>query len=347
MTAPTPHSPANAAPGTPGTPPVRWGILATGAIATAFAEDLALLPDARLTAVASRTEESARRFAGRHGIPRAYGSWEQLAKDPEVDVVYVATPHAQHHAATSLLLAAGKPVLCEKPFTLNLPEAQDLVRLAREHRVFLMEAMWTYLDPAVRRLTQLIDDGAIGEVRTVQAEFAFAAEPGGSGRLRDPAAGGGALLDIGVYPLAFAQLLLGTPDSVQAWGRIAPDGVDDNTGILLGHPGGAHAVLSCSIVSDSAQRAEIGGSLGRIEIPRDFYRPDSFVLHRRGHEPEEFRFPREAGHGYRYEAAEVMRCLRAGEVESPLVPLDGTLAVMGTLDTVRRRIGLRYPGDRD
>ncbi|GGV29119.1 oxidoreductase [Kitasatospora herbaricolor] len=353
MTAPTPHRPANAAAhaagtlGSPGTPPVRWGILATGAIATAFAEDLALLPDARLTAVASRTEESARRFAERHDIPRAYGSWEQLAKDPEVDVVYVATPHAQHHAATSLLLAAGKPVLCEKPFTLNLPEAQDLVRLAREHEVFLMEAMWTYLDPAVRRLTQLIDDGAIGEVRTVQAEFAFAAEPGGSGRLRDPAAGGGALLDIGVYPLAFAQLLLGTPDSVQAWGRIAPDGVDDNTGILLGHPGGAHAVLSCSIVSDSAQRAEIGGSLGRIEIPRDFYRPDSFVLHRRRHEPEEFRFPREPGHGYRYEAAEVMRCLRAGAAESPLVPLDGTLALMGTLDTVRRRIGLRYPGDRD
>ncbi|MFC8448309.1 Gfo/Idh/MocA family protein [Kitasatospora sp. NPDC057223] len=333
MTAPTDH------------PPVRWGILATGAIAHSFADDLALLPDARLTAVASRTEESARRFADRHGIPRAYGGWEQLAQDPEVDVVYVATPHAQHHAAAALLLAAGKPVLCEKPLTLNLAEAQRLVGLARERGVFLMEAMWTYLDPAVRRLTGLIADGAIGDVRSVHAEFGFAAPPGPPGRLRDPAAGGGALLDVGVYPVAFAQLLLGTPDTVLALGRVAGDGVDDSTSILLGHPGGAQAVLSCSIVSDMAQRAEISGTRGRIEIPRDFYRPESFVLHRQGHEPEEFRLPRGPGHGYTHEAAEVMRCLRAGETESPLVPLDGTLAVMATLDTARRRIGLRYPGE--
>lgn len=325
--------------------PVRWGILATGAIAHSFADDLALLPDARITAVASRTEESARRFADRHGIPRAYGSWEELAKDPEVDVVYVATPHANHHAAAALLLDAGKPVLCEKPLTLNLAEAESLVRRARERGVFLMEAMWTYLDPAVRLLGRLIADGAIGDVRSLHAEFGFAAPPGLSGRLRDPAAGGGALLDVGVYPVAFAQLLLGTPDSVLAWGRVAGDGVDDNTGIVLGHPSGAHAVLSCSIVSEMAQRAEISGTLGRIEIPRDFYRPESFVLHRQGREPEEFRVPRSPGHGYTHEAAEVMRCLRAGETESPLVPLDGTLAVTATLDAVRRRIGLRYPGE--
>ena len=325
--------------------PIRWGILATGAIAHSFADDLALLPDARLAAVASRTEESARRFADRHGIPRAYGSWEQLAQDPEVDVVYVATPHANHHAAAALMLAAGKPVLCEKPLTLDLAQARRLVGLARERGVFLMEAMWTYLDPAVRRLTGLIADGAIGDIRSVHAEFGFAAPPGTSGRLRDPAAGGGALLDVGVYPVAFAQLLLGTPDSVLALGRVAADGVDDSTGILLGHPGGAQALLSCSIVSDMAQRAEVSGTLGRIEIPRDFYRPESFVLHRQGHEPEEFRLPRDPGHGYTHEAAEVMRCLRAGESESPLVPLDGTLAVMATLDAARRQIGLRYPGE--
>ena len=326
--------------------PIRWGVLATGAIAHSFADDLALLPDARLAAVASRTEESARRFADRHGIPRAYGSWEQLAQDPEVDVVYVATPHANHHAAAALMLAAGKPVLCEKPLTLDLAQAQRLVGLARERGVFLMEAMWTYLDPAVRRLTGLIADGAIGDIRSVHAEFGFAAPPGTSGRLRDPAAGGGALLDVGVYPVAFAQLLLGNPDSVLALGRVAADGVDDSTGILLGHPGGAQALLSCSIVSDMAQRAEVSGTLGRIEIPRDFYRPESFVLHRQGYEPEEFRLPRDPGHGYTHEAAEVMRCLRAGESESALVPLDGTLAVMATLDAARRQIGLRYPGEQ-
>ncbi|MFJ4675700.1 Gfo/Idh/MocA family protein [Kitasatospora sp. NPDC088783] len=325
--------------------PIRWGVLATGGIATSFVEDLAAVPGAEAFAVASRREESARAFAGRHGIPHAYGSWQELAADPEVDVVYVATPHSAHHGATALLLEAGKAVLCEKPFTLNSAQAAELVALARKREVFLMEAMWTYLDPTVRRITELVADGAIGEVRSVQAEFGFTVQEDPGHRLWDPAAGGGALLDLGVYPVAFAQLLLGAPESVQAWARLTDLGVDANTGILLGHPNGATALLSCSLDVQCGQRAAVQGSAGRIEIERDFFHPAGFTLYRDGAEPETFTGPAKAGHGYGLEAAEVMRCLRAGETESPLVPLDSTLSVMRTLDAVRERIGVRYPGE--
>ncbi|MGW4381813.1 Gfo/Idh/MocA family protein [Kitasatospora sp. NPDC004531] len=325
--------------------PIRWGVLATGGIANSFVEDLAAVPGAQAFAVASRREESARAFAARHGIPRAYGSWQELASDPEVDVVYVATPHAAHHSATKLLLEAGKAVLCEKPFTLNAQQSAELVALARKREVFLMEAMWTYLDPNVRRITELVADGAIGEVRCVQAEFGFAATTDPAHRLWDPAAGGGALLDLGVYPVAFAQLLLGEPETVQAQARLTASGVDAHTAVLLGHRGGATALLSCSLDAQCGQRASVQGRSGRIEIERDFFHPASFTLHRDGRSPETFAAPPAAGHGYGLEAAEVVRCLRAGATESPLVPLDGTLAVMRTLDAVRERIGVRYPGE--
>ncbi|GAA4878393.1 Gfo/Idh/MocA family oxidoreductase [Kitasatospora terrestris] len=325
--------------------PVRWGILATGGIAAAFTEDLAAVPDARVVAVASRSEASARAFAGRHGIPRAYGSRAELAADPEVDVVYVATPHSDHHASTALMLDAGKAVLCEKPFTLNAGQAAELVSLARKRDVLLMEAMWTYLDPAVRRITELVADGAIGEVRSVQAEFGFPGPADPGHRLWDPAVGGGALLDLGVYPVAFAQLLLGEPESVQAWARLTERGVDANTAVVLGHPGGATALLSCSLDAHCGQRASVQGTEGRIELDRDFFHPAGFTLHRAGREPEPYVAPARTGHGYGLEAAEVIRCLRAGESESPLVPLDTTLAVMRTLDAVRDRIGVRYPGE--
>lgn len=325
--------------------PIRWGVLATGGIAASFTEDLLHVEGAELLAVASRSEQGARAFADRFGVPRAYGSWRELAADPDVDVVYVATPHAHHHGATSLLLDAGRSVLCEKPFTLSAPQTEELVATARKRGLFLMEAMWTYLDPTVRRITELVADGAIGEIRSVHADFAFPAEFDPAHRLWDPALGGGALLDLGVYPVAFAQLLLGTPESVHAWAQLTPQGVDANTAIVLGHPSGATALLGCSLTARSGQRASVQGSAGRIEIERDFFHPDGFVLHRDGREPEEFRAAPRQGHGYGWEAAEVVRCLRAGLTESPLVPLDGSIAVMRTLDAVRDRIGVRYPGE--
>ncbi|MFJ4341284.1 Gfo/Idh/MocA family protein [Streptomyces sp. NPDC088915] len=324
---------------------VRWGILATGGIAERFTTDLRTLDDAEVVAVASRSEAPAKAFAERFGIPRAYGEWAGLFADADVDVVYVATPHHAHRTAAGLALEAGKAVLCEKALTLNAREAAELVALARDRGLFLMEAMWMYCNPLIRRIAELVRDGAVGEVRTVQADFGLAGPFGADHRLRDPKTGGGALLDLGVYPVAFAQLLLGEPDSVQAHALLSPEGVDLNTGMLLGWSGtGASALLSCSIAADTPLTASVTGSLGRIDVPRGFFFPERFTLHREGAEPEEFTAEADP-HGFRHEAAEVMRCLRAGEKESPLVPLDGSLAVMRTLDAVRDRIGVRYPGE--
>ncbi|MFE3069893.1 Gfo/Idh/MocA family protein [Streptomyces sp. NPDC059247] len=322
---------------------VRWGILATGGIAERFTSELLALDGAEVVAVASRTEASAKSFADRFGIPRAYGDWEGLFADDDVDVVYVATPHHAHREAAGRALAAGRAVLCEKALTLDAREAAELVALARERGVFLMEAMWMYCSPLVRRLAELVRDGAIGEVRTVQADFGLAGPFAPDHRLRDPAVGGGALLDLGVYPVSFAHLLLGEPDTVHAHALLSPEGVDLNTGVLLGWADtGASALLSCSIVADTPQTASVTGSLGRIDVPRGFFYPERFTLRRHGHEPEEF-VSGDDPHSLRHEAAEVMRCLRAGETESPLVPLDGSLAVMRTLDAIRTRIGVRYP----
>ncbi|MFG2546608.1 Gfo/Idh/MocA family protein [Streptomyces sp. NPDC048594] len=326
---------------------VRWGILATGGMAATFTADLVDLPDAEVVAVASRTEASARAFAERFGIPRAYGDWETLARDEDLDVVYVATPHSAHRRAAGLCLEAGRNVLCEKPFTLNAREAEELVGLARRRGVFLMEAMWMYCNPLVRRLKALVADGAIGEIRSVHADFGLAGPFPPTHRLRDPEQGGGALLDLGVYPVSFAQLLLGEPSDVVARSVLSDEGVDLQTGALLSYPSGALASVHCSIIGGTPNSASVTGSKGRVDVPHGFFFPDHFVLHRDGRDPEEFRAdpadgPRASLH---HEAREVMRALRAGETESPLVPLDGTLAVMRTLDAIRERVGVRYPGE--
>ncbi|MER5950712.1 Gfo/Idh/MocA family oxidoreductase [Streptomyces sp. NPDC001904] len=326
---------------------VRWGILATGGIAASFTADLLDLPDAEVVAVGSRSDASAKAFAERFGIPRAYGDWASLAADPEVDVVYVATPHSAHRQAAGLCLEAGKPVLCEKAFALNAREAEELVSLARSRGLFLMEAMWMYCHPLVRRLKALVDGGAIGDVRTVQADFGLAGPFPPAHRLRDPAQGGGALLDLGVYPVSFAQLLLGEPEEVAASAQLSDEGVDLQTGMLLSWANGARALLHCAINAGTGVTASVTGSAGRIDVPGGFFHPERFVLHRDGREPEEFTAVPEDGprDSLRHEALEVMGRLRAGDTESPLVPLDGTLAVMRTLDRVRAAVGVRYPGE--
>jgi predicted dehydrogenase len=317
----------------------RWGILATGGIANAFAEDLRLLPDAEIAAVGSRTLDAARAFATRHGIPRAHGSWADLAADPDVDVVYVATPHSAHHEAARLCLMAGKAVLCEKPITLDLAAAQDLATIAREHGVFLMEAMWMRTNPAIRKITELVADNAIGEVNALYADFGIGGPFEPSHRLRDPALGGGALLDLGVYPVTFAHLFLGPPQRIAALASLTPEGVDDNTGIILAYDG-ALATLHCGILGASPATATIVGDAGRIELPAPFYRPDRFTIHRNG-QAEVVQLPIR-GNGMGYEAEEVMRCLREGLTESPLIPLSSTLDVMRSLDAIRAQIGVTY-----
>ena len=331
---------------------IRWGILATGAIAADFTRDLQLLArtagsglEAEVVAVGSRSEASALAFAERFDIPRAHGSWAALAADPEVDVVYVATPHHAHREAAALCLEAGRAVLCEKPLTLDAAGARALAALARERGALLMEGMWMRYSPAIRRISELLAEGAIGEVGALHADFGLPGPFDPGHRLRDPRLGGGSLLDLGVYPVTLAQLLLGRPDSVQAWARLTPEGVDAQTGLLLGYDGVAVATLSCGITAGTACRAEISGSLGRIELPPIHQRPDSFTLHRPDREPEVFRMPPTAGVGFLHEAREAGRCLRAGETESPLAPWRDTIEVLELLDTAREQIGVRYPGE--
>jgi predicted dehydrogenase len=320
--------------------PIRWGILATGGIADTFASDLALLPDAQLLAVGSRTSEAAHAFAGKHGIPRAYGSWEELAEDPDVDVVYVATPHSAHHAASKLCLAGGRAVLCEKPLTLDLDTAEDLVTAASAAGLFLMEAMWMRANPSIRRIGQRIADGAIGEVVHVKADFGIRGPFPPEHRLRARELGGGALLDLGVYPVTFAHIFLGTPATIAATATLTPEGTDQNTAIMLGYDSGALATLHCGFVGETDQRATITGTTGRIEVRRPFLRTTGYTL-LSPDGVEEVELPLR-GRGYVYEAEEVMRCLRQGFTESPLIPHAATLDVMRTLDTALRQIGVTY-----
>ncbi|GIL31670.1 Gfo/Idh/MocA family protein [Actinocatenispora comari] len=322
---------------------IRWGILATGGIAATFTEDLLTMPDAEVVAVGSRSVEAARLFADRYDIPRAYGSWAELAADGDVDVVYVATPHSAHHAAAAACLDAGKAVLVEKPAALSAPQAEDLVARARAAGVLLVEAMWTRTLPAVRELTARIAAGAIGTPRVVSADFGLTGEFAPTHRLRDPALGGGALLDLGVYPVAFAQLVLGEPATVTATGTRTAEGVDETVGLLLGHDSGAVATLTCSIAADTPRVAAVSGDAGRIELDRGFFAPHGFRLYRGTHVEQVTAAP--SGRGYVHEAAEVMRCLRAGETDSPLLPLADTLAVLRTLDAARAQLGVRYPAE--
>jgi predicted dehydrogenase len=316
----------------------RWGFIATGRIASLVARDLALLPDGERFAVGSRDQGRADAFAAEHGFARAYGSYEALLADDDVDVVYVATPHAQHHLVTSRALAAGKPVLVEKAFTVSLAAAEDLVQRAKAERLFCMEAMWTRHLPVIMGLRHLVADGAIGEVRSVQAELGFRREFNAADRLWAPELGGGALLDIGVYPVSFAHMLLGTPASVAVAGVLGPNGVDADAGLLLGYPDGVHARLGCTLTSHVAGGAIVTGTTGRIELVPPFHHPPRLVLHRPGREPEVLAHP-PIGRGYAHQLMEVQRCLEAGLVESPVMPLQDTVEVMAILETALDALG--------
>jgi predicted dehydrogenase len=320
---------------------VRWGILGPGGIAAQFAGDLPLVPGAELAAVGSRRQQTATEFAERFGFARAHGSYADLAADPGVDVVYIATPHAFHAEAAHLCIEAGKSVLVEKPITLDLPSAAQLVAHARDKGVFLMEAMWMRTNPAIRKIAELVENGTIGWVSAIHADFGLQGPFEADHRLRNPKLGGGALLDLGVYPLNLVHLILGAPASVQAWAHLTPERVDENTGILLGYEPGAVAALTCSINGQSRNNATITGTDGRIELPEGFFVPRTFTLHRPGRGPETFdhEFP---GNGYQFEAAEVQRCLQAGELESPLMSHATTLEVMTLLDTIREEVGVVY-----
>jgi predicted dehydrogenase len=311
---------------------IRWGILGTGAIARTFTEDLLSLPGHEVAAVGSRARPTADAFAARYDIAAAYGSYAELAADDGLDVIYVATPHNGHRPAALTCLEAGRAVLVEKPFTISAAEAEEVVAAARSRGLFAMEAMWTRFNPLIKQLRGLVADGAIGEVKAVYADFGFPAPYDPATRLWSVETAGGALLDLGVYPLSFAWMLLGEPSTLQATAAAAPNGVDANTGILAGYDSGAVALLHCGLVAESPKTATVLGTTGRIEVAAPFFRPSAMTLHR-GDSAETFTVDL-AGHGYTYQAQEVARCLRAGELESPLMPLDESVAIMRALDTI-------------
>ena len=326
------------------TDPVRWGILGTGWIADQFAQGLDQLAGAELVAVGSRTPESAQRFAEAYNVPHRHGSYQALADDPEVDVIYVATPNPWHRDHTLLCLDSGKPVLCEKPFALNARQAAEMVQVAREKDLFLMEAMWTRFFPLMGKVRALVDEGAIGEVQMLVADLCIQFDLDPSDRRYAPGLGGGALLDLGVYPLSFASMIMGAPSSIEALAHLGETGVDEQAGIVLGYDRGRVGTLYTSIRVDSPVEATILGSEGQIRIHSWWIHPDRLTLSLDGGEATTIQMPF-AGNGYQFEAAEVMACLRAGKLESDLMPLDETLSIVETMDTIRARWGLRFPGE--
>ncbi len=318
--------------------PLRWGVLGTGRIAADFTADLALTGSGTIVAVGSRTAASADRFGDRFGIPRRHASYEALVADPRVDAVYVATPHPAHHANATLALEAGKAVLVEKAFTMNAAQARELVALARAKGLFLMEAMWTRFLPHMREIRRLLDEGALGQLVTVTADLGEWFAPDPTDRLFAPELGGGALLDLGVYPVSFASMVLGRPSRIVALLEPAFTGVDGQASILLGHESGAQALLNCTSGATSPVRAAIVGTEARIEIDPVWIGPAGFTLTPRTGRPTRFEEPH-VGNGLRHEADEVARCLAEGLTESPVMSLDETVSIMETLDAVLAEAG--------
>ncbi len=325
---------------------IRWGVIATGKIAHAFAADLALAEGAELTAVGSRRLESAQQFATRFGATRAYGSYEQVAADPDVDVVYVATPHSLHPDNVRSCFAHGKAVLCEKALTLNADDAATLVTEARARGLFFMEAMWMRCNPAIRAVQDLVASGAIGDVSSVSADFGFVPDQPPGHRLFDPALGASALLDIGIYPLTFASLFLGEPAAIQSRGTLSDRGIDLACASVLSYAGGAQATVSCTLLATTPSRASVSGTLGNIELPRRFHCPSEYTVTTRNGNPQTRTYTADiVGNGYVPEIEEVQRCLREGLTESSLVPLDDTVSLMRQMDLIRQQIGTTLPGD--
>ena len=322
-----------------------WGILATGGIAADFTGDLQR-SGLRVAAVGSRTEERARAFAEEHGVPAAHGSWEALAADPSVDVVYVATPHPAHAAAARVVLEHGKHVLVEKPFTLNEGEAQEVLDLARDRGLIALEAMWTRWLPHVLEVRGAIADGAIGEPQVLIADHCQALPQDPHHRLNDPGLGGGALLDLGVYPVSYAQDLFGEPVDLEFAATRTPTGVDQRVSAVLVHGSGAHSLITTASNLAGPNRAAILGTHGSIEIDPSWSAPSGWTLYDGAHRVVRRSRPEVTGRGMQYQAFELERLLAEGRTTSERMPPEDTLAVMRTMDRIRAGMGLVYPQER-
>jgi predicted dehydrogenase len=323
----------------------RWGILASGGIAQAFARDLSYLNHHIVAAVGSRSQESADSFAAEFPGCTAYSSYEDLVADPTLDAIYVASPHPYHVSNTVLALNAGKPVLCEKPFTINAAEARQMKAAADANGVALMEAMWARFLPHMHKVREILASGILGDIWAVEADHGQRLSDYANPRHWEPSLGGGALLDLGIYPISFAHMVLGVPDKITSSATFTDKGVDASSTVIFDYKSGAQAILTSNMMVSTPCRATICGTLGKIEIDRTFYNPTSMRVIM--HDGTTTEYPNEyKGHGLRDQALEFERVVRSGAKSSAILTPDESILIMESLDEVRKQIGLIYPSER-
>jgi predicted dehydrogenase len=324
----------------------NWGILAPGKIAHKFAEGLKLTNNGRLYAVASRNSDRASEFASKYNAEKAYGSYQELMLDKKVDIIYIASPHHLHFEHTRDCLMAEKAVLCEKPSSINSRQYKNLITLAGEKKVFMMDALWTRFHPHIIKVNELVQAGELGELKFLQADFGFKADYDPKGRLFNPELGGGTILDIGIYPIFLSLLLLGYPEDIQVKSVIGKTGVDESVGMIFKHSNGAISSLNCTFLANTETRANISGEKGQIIIPGFWFKPSSFQLITEHNDQQHFQF-KENDNGYQYEANEVMKCLDEKKLESLIIPHKFTFDLLHLMDEVRGKAGIRYKEDSE
>lgn len=320
----------------------NWGIIGPGKIANKFAVALTLAERTRLAAIASRDAARGKAFATAHGAGRIYDTYEQLAADPSIDAVYIATPHGFHAEHALLCLRQGKAVLCEKPMALSARQVAEMVEASVSHRVFLMEAMWTRFLPLIQQTIDLIGEGKIGTLKYVRADFGFLSSFNPEGRLYNLRLGGGSLLDIGIYPLFLCLQLLGEPDEIRAAGHLAPTGSDETCHAILTWRNGQSAVISSTLACQTSLTAEIAGTEGMIRIPTPWYKNDKLEWNRTGEAAQMIQL-QPMINGFEYQIREVTRCLDEGLIESPSMSHAFSQMMCRTMDTIRHQIGVKYP----
>lgn len=319
----------------------RWGILGAGRIAEKFSLALDHTDGNEVYAVASKDIEKAKKFASCHKAPKAYEGYQQMVEDPEVDIIYIATPHAFHAEHAALCLKHKKPVLCEKPLALTYKETQTMIAQAKEAGVFFMEGMWSSCVPAIRKTLSIIEEDIIGPVEFLRADFGFAAPYDPNGRLFNLALGGGSLLDVGVYTVFLAHQFLGEPKTIHSLGKLASTGADEYCNIQLQYDGGQTAMIYSSITVKTSLTAEIAGTKGRIYLTAPFYKSNKLILELNNGETSVFDFPHEVN-GFEFEIRKVAECLDQGLLENPWMPHEYTLAMARVMDTVAKQVGIDY-----
>jgi predicted dehydrogenase len=320
----------------------NWAILGAGSIAEKFASDIKLLHNAKLFAVGSRSLGRAEKFASSHNIPKAYGRYEEMVNDPLIDIVYISSRHVSHYSNSILCLNHGKAVLCEKPVSINKKQFSVMMDTANKNNQFFMEALWTRFIPSFKKCKELVENGTIGDIKLIESDFCFKAYFDKEGRLFNPYLGGGALLDIGIYPVFFALEMAGKPIEIEAFARIGETKVDESCTIQIKHENGILSSLFCSITTNGRTEAIVHGTKGMIRINREWHTPSSIDLFLNDEEPVHYSFD-ESGFGYQYEAEEVMNCLDKGLTESSLFGWQKSFDLISALDSIRNKAGIVYP----